>query len=217
MASELRSQLMSGLGSAASAYDAASAGYDTGNWWQRNFDSGYLDIKNTAYQNALDRNFNALMQDKANAFNASEAQKSRNWQEKMTAAANAFSSEEAQKARDWEERMSNTAYSRAVKQLEELGLNPYLAVTNGMQASTPSGPAARSSGFGGATAYGVAASSHGGHSSSYSSGGKAFLSFLSGIASMGLNAYSMAARTSALSSHYANVERLREIELASRW
>lgn len=57
--------------------------------------------------------------------------------------ANAFSASEAEKSREWQEYMSNTSYQRAVKDLQSAGLNPILAVTNG-GASTPSGASAHS-------------------------------------------------------------------------
>lgn len=49
-----------------------------------------------------------------------------------------FSAKEAEKQRAWEERMSSTAYSRAVKDLQSVGINPY-AIGSFNAASTPSG------------------------------------------------------------------------------
>lgn len=66
--------------------------------------------------------------------------------------ANEFNAAEAQKKRDWDERMSNTEITRRVKELRELGLNPILAINQG-GASTPSGASASSSGYRSSSGY----------------------------------------------------------------
>lgn len=57
-----------------------------------------------------------------------------------TVASNASLVDEAQKNRDFQEKMSNTAYTRAVADMKNAGLNPGMMYGNsGMQASTPAG------------------------------------------------------------------------------
>lgn len=82
----------------------------------------------------------------ADWFNANEIAKE-DWQREMQSLsyANEFNANEAQKQRDFEERMSNTAYTRAVQDLKNAGLNPVLAYSQG-GASTPAGSTATASG-----------------------------------------------------------------------
>lgn len=55
-----------------------------------------------------------------------------------------FNSEQAQLNRDFQEYMSNTAYSRAVKDLKSVGVNPYAVISGLSSASTPAGSSAYS-------------------------------------------------------------------------
>lgn len=64
-------------------------------------------------------------------FNAAQAAMANDFSREQFERAMEFNASEAQKQRDWQERMMNTAYQRAVGDMEKAGLNPILAVTGG--------------------------------------------------------------------------------------
>lgn len=56
---------------------------------------------------------------------------------------NEFNAQQAQIQRDWEEKMSNTAYQRAMNDMQAAGINPAMALSSGASsASTPAGASA---------------------------------------------------------------------------
>lgn len=102
--------------------------------------------KNWDIADAANRN-NMQMQKDAQEYNADQARIDREFQASQVTGQQSYNSLEAQKNRDYQTQMSNTAYTRAVSDMKNAGLNPMLTVTQG-GASSPSG----------ATASGAAAS-----------------------------------------------------------
>jgi hypothetical protein len=114
--------------------DFASSAYDI--YSQNKQRSALLQAQDAAYQQSLMgiqmQNASAReLQDRANAFNADQAQRT-----------NDFNSREAGLQRSWSEYMSGTAHQREIADLKAAGLNPILSGTGGMGSSSPSGSSA---------------------------------------------------------------------------
>lgn len=74
-----------------------------------------------------------------NIMAATESATARAWAKQMANQSMNFSENEAIRQRAFQEEMSSTAVSRAVKDAESAGINPYYLVKGGITASTPSG------------------------------------------------------------------------------
>lgn len=85
--------------------------------------------------------YNTAMMNAANEYNTQAWERAAQWNEAMWQKQADFNSAEAQKQRDWQEAMSNTAYQRAMNDMEKAGLNPILAYSQG-GAGVPNGATA---------------------------------------------------------------------------
>lgn len=101
--------------------------------------------------------FNSAQAQSANQFTADMWSQTAAWNEAMWEKQAAYNAEQAQIQRDWQERMSNTAYQRAMKDMEKAGLNPILAYSQG-GAQVPGGATAQVSGTNMSSAQGAMAS-----------------------------------------------------------
>lgn len=77
-------------------------------------------------------------------FNSEQAALSRDFNAEQAVLSRQFNAEEAAKNRDFQANLSNTAYQRAFEDMRAVGLNPYLAYSQG-GSSSPSGSSASSS------------------------------------------------------------------------
>ena len=85
--------------------------------------------------------YNRDLANSANEFTAQQNELNRQFQHDEASLLRDFNASESKAQRDWETEMSNSAYTRAVQDLKNAGLNPVLALRLG-GASTPSGASA---------------------------------------------------------------------------
>lgn len=91
----------------------------------------------TAEQNKIANEFTASQNQKAMDFSAQQSALDRAFQQASADKAMQFEASQSSINRQWQEKMSSSAYSRAMSDLKNAGVNPLLAVAGG-QSSTPS-------------------------------------------------------------------------------
>lgn len=146
---EVNASVIDAIGGASANVDSMSSatavaqGQENYDDWSNMFDTSWW---NKITGGDVEKNSQIAQMLYQNKFSADQAQLGRIFEAQQAAYNRLFNSAQADKQRRWETNMSNTAYTRAMQDMKNAGLNPALMYAKGgMSASTPTGASAQGS------------------------------------------------------------------------